>query len=72
MTAAALASPDSVHKRFRFFCGFSPRMEECCWYQTNPSTLFRYASNGFSYHFKHRKTMDAVLKQAKTTPLVPS
>ncbi len=70
MTAAALASPDSVHKRFRFFCGFSPRMEECCWYQTNPSTLFRYASNGFSYHFKQRKTMDAVLKQAKTTTLV--
>lgn len=70
MTAAALASPDSMHKRFRFFCGFSPRMEECCWYQTNPSTLFRYASNGFSYHFKHRKTMDAILKQAKPTPLV--
>jgi len=70
MTAAALVSPDNVHQRFRFFCGFSPRMEECCWYQTNPSTLFRYASHGFSYHFKHRKLMDAILKQAKTAPIV--
>src|SRR5262249_13369919 len=67
MTAAALVSPESVHQRFRFLCGFSSRMEQCCWYQTNPSTLFRYARNGFSYHFRHRKVMAAILEQAKTS-----
>jgi O-antigen/teichoic acid export membrane protein len=71
MAAAALVSPETAHKRFRFFCGFSSRMEECCWYQTNPSTLFRYARNGFSYHFKHRKMMEAILKQVKIAPIAP-
>jgi len=65
MTAAALVSPETVHQRFRFLCGFSPRMEQCCWYQTNASTLFRYARNGFSYHFKYRKMMSAILEQVK-------
>jgi len=65
MTAAALVSPETVHQRFRFLCGFSPRMEQCCWYQTNVSTLFRYARNGFAYHLKHRKRMDAILEREK-------
>ncbi len=66
MTAAALVSAETVHQRFRFLCGFSPRMEQCCWYQTNASTLFRYARNGFSYHFKHRKMMSAILERVKS------
>lgn len=45
MTAAMLASPEVALKRFRFICGFSPRMTECCWYQTNLTTLWRYARN---------------------------
>jgi hypothetical protein len=36
MTAAMLASPEIALKRFRYLCGFSPRMTECCWYQTKP------------------------------------
>jgi hypothetical protein len=42
--AAMLVSRETV-KKLRFFCGFSPRMEECCWYQTNISTLLRYGTN---------------------------
>jgi O-antigen/teichoic acid export membrane protein len=42
--AALLVSPETVQK-LRFFCGFSPRMAECCWYQTNISTLLRYGKN---------------------------
>ena len=68
MTAAALVSPETVHQRFRFLCGFSRRMEQCCWYQTNASTLFRYARNGFSYHFRYRKMMSAILEQVKSIP----
>ncbi len=45
LTAAMLVSPHLARQRFRFYCGFSPRMTECCWYQTNLATLYRYARN---------------------------
>ncbi len=45
ITAAMLASPSVALNRFRYFCGFSPRMTECCWYQTNLTNLWRYARN---------------------------
>src|SRR5947208_8256968 len=70
MTAAALVSAETVHQRFRFLCGFSPLMEQFCWYPTNPSTLFRYARNGFAYHFKYRKMMATILKRIKSSPAI--
>ena len=45
LTAALLTSPQILRSRFRVFCGFSPRMSESCWYQTNVSNLWRYAKN---------------------------
>jgi hypothetical protein len=45
VTAAALVSPELMVSRFRFVCGFSPSMTSCCWYQTNLTTLWRYARN---------------------------
>jgi hypothetical protein len=59
MTAAWLGAPDEVHGRFRYLCGFSPRMAECCWYQTDISTLWRYAKNTVSYYLKHRRQIAA-------------
>ncbi len=44
LAAAMLASPNRLEK-LRFLCGLSPRMGECCWYNTNLVTLFRYARN---------------------------
>lgn len=44
LTAAMLASPHML-KTLRFMCGLSPRMTECCWYNTNLSTLLRYGKN---------------------------
>ena len=44
-TAAMLASPELLQKRFRFYCGLSPRMLECCWYHTSIPNLWRYAKN---------------------------
>jgi O-antigen/teichoic acid export membrane protein len=44
LVAALLASPRRLDK-LRFFCGFSPRMTGCCWYNTNLTTLFRYGVN---------------------------
>lgn len=39
-----LACPEAV-SQLRFLCGLSPRMAQCCWYQTNFATLLRYAAN---------------------------
>ncbi len=42
--AASLLASTEPSKRFRVFCGLSPRMAQCCWYNTNVATLFRYAA----------------------------
>lgn len=44
LVAAMLASPSGLPK-LRFMCGLSPRMTDCCWYNTNLVTLFRYGRN---------------------------
>ncbi len=44
MVAAMLAAPEGL-QRLRFVCGLSPHMMECCWYNTNLGTLFRYGKN---------------------------
>jgi len=59
MVAAMLLSPGTVCQRFRFLCGFSPRMAECCWYKTDVSTLWRYTKN--SVRYLHRDS-DAALE----------
>jgi O-antigen/teichoic acid export membrane protein len=63
MTAATLVSPQDVRLRFRFLCGFSSRMTECCWYRTNLSTLWRYAVNTVTYIFEnHQVVIDEALQ----------
>jgi O-antigen/teichoic acid export membrane protein len=44
LVSAMLESPHRLHK-LRFMCGISPRMSECCWYNTNFVTLMRYGRN---------------------------
>lgn len=44
LMAAIMASPAGLQK-LRFLCGLSPRMANCCWYNTNLTTLFRYGRN---------------------------
>lgn len=41
LVAALLTSPETI-VRFRFLCGLSPRMTQCCWYRTDAASLFRY------------------------------
>jgi O-antigen/teichoic acid export membrane protein len=48
LVAAMLASPLKLD-RFRFLCGFSPRMTDCCWYTTNLMTLCRYGKNAIMH-----------------------
>jgi O-antigen/teichoic acid export membrane protein/transposase len=54
MAAAMLLDPASVHQRFKFYCGLSPHMRQCCWYQTDFATLSRYAKNIVRYMFHDR------------------
>jgi O-antigen/teichoic acid export membrane protein len=44
LVAATLSSPEAMQK-LRFLCGLSPKMTECCWYETNFATLCRYGAN---------------------------
>ena len=44
LVSAMLGPPGKVQS-LRFLCGLSPQMMECCWYNTNLSTLFRYGRN---------------------------
>jgi hypothetical protein len=44
LVAAVLESPNELH-RFDFYCGLSPHMAQCCWFQTNVLTLLRYGAN---------------------------
>jgi hypothetical protein len=52
LVAAMLASPCGLPK-LRFMCGFSPRMTECCWYNTNILTLFRYGRNVLTHALRN-------------------
>jgi hypothetical protein len=45
LTAALLADGTLLQDRFRVLCGFSARMSESCWYETNLANLWRYAKN---------------------------
>jgi hypothetical protein len=66
MTAAALVSPDTLHTRFRFLCGFSAHMAECCWYQTDVATLWHYAKNTLAYYLKHRREFNSQIWQRES------
>jgi energy-converting hydrogenase Eha subunit C len=69
MTAAALVSPETLHQRFRYLCGFSPRMSDCCWYRTDLSTLWHYALNTVAYYVMDRHKLAAILEaEAPSSP----
>ncbi|HZQ68632.1 MAG TPA: oligosaccharide flippase family protein [Terriglobales bacterium] len=75
MAAASLVFPGDIHRRFRFLCGFSPRMTECCWYQTDFSTLLRYARNFVTYWLEEPPDVAierALRSRLEYTPRTPS
>jgi hypothetical protein len=51
MAAAMLTMPESVHRRFRFYCGLSPNMNSCCWHKTDLHSLMRYVRHTVRYMF---------------------
>ena len=55
LVSAMLSRPSGLPK-LRFMCGLSPRMTECCWYNTNLVTLFRYGRNVLSQALHNPET----------------
>ncbi|HXM13235.1 MAG TPA: lipopolysaccharide biosynthesis protein [Terriglobales bacterium] len=49
LAAVMLSQPGLAWGRFRFICGLSPKMTQCCWYSTNVNTLLRYLRNLVRY-----------------------
>jgi O-antigen/teichoic acid export membrane protein len=64
LVASMLTSPRRT-QRLRFLCGFSPRMTECCWYETNLATLFRYGKNVLRHLVRdHEAELERLLQRA--------
>jgi O-antigen/teichoic acid export membrane protein len=63
LAAAVLASPSKLAK-LRFFCGLSPHMAECCWYNTNFVSLLHYGRNRLTHAIRRPATELARLLQS--------
>lgn len=62
LVAATLTSPHQLQK-LKFICGLSPRMTECCWYNTNLLTLLRYGRNVLTHTMRNPEAELARLLQ---------
>jgi O-antigen/teichoic acid export membrane protein len=64
LVASMLTDPPRTQK-LRFLCGFSPKMTECCWYETNLATLFRYTKNVLKHLVRdHEAELERLLQSA--------
>jgi O-antigen/teichoic acid export membrane protein len=63
LVAALLTSPEAF-KTLRFFCGLSPKMTNCCWYETNFNTLFRYGTHRLGHAVRDPEAKLAQLLQS--------
>jgi hypothetical protein len=75
LTASLLASPDILQNSFRVLCGFSPRMNQSCWYETNLQNLLRYAAHRIQNIYDREADIERLLQQveperAKSYPAV--
>lgn len=71
LTAAFLAGPTLFYQRFRILCGFSPHMNESCWYETNMTNLWRYARHRLNNLF-YDKDADVARILNETGQVVPA
>jgi O-antigen/teichoic acid export membrane protein len=63
---AAMLETSSRMQNLRFICGLSPRMTECCWYNTNLVTLFKYGKNVLTHTRRDPEAELARLLQSST------
>lgn len=63
--ASLMLPRDRVLRRFRLITGFSPHMEDCCWYKTNLPTLSRYLRNRIKYFWHREADLKRLLEPAR-------
>lgn len=68
IAAAYLLDPDRVQEMYRVLCGFSPRMNESCWYQTNAANLWRYLRNRVRNLYDREADLSAVIRTIQPAP----
>lgn len=72
LVAAILASGNKV-QNLRFLCGLSPKMRDCCWHNTNLTTLFHYGRNvAKNALVRPAAELERLLQQAEPSPEDPS
>jgi hypothetical protein len=64
--AGMMLPRETMFRRLRFVCGFSPRMEECCWYKTNLPTLSHYLKNRIKYFWDREADVHRLLSRVGT------
>jgi hypothetical protein len=62
IAAAYLLHPERVPEMYRVICGFSPHMNESCWYQTNAANLWRYLRNRVRNLYDREADLAAVIR----------
>jgi hypothetical protein len=73
IAAAFLHDPQTLLENFRVVAGFSPRMRQCCWYDTNLYTLARYLRSRIQYLPNQDARMPAAHKHTGTrSPAAPA
>lgn len=54
-------------RRLRLVCGFSPRMERCCWYKTDLTNLFNYTKNRIKHLWSRDADVSRLAPEARTS-----
>ena len=67
LTAALLISPEALRTQFQVLCGFSPNMRQCCWYETNVRTLWRYFKNRLENVYDREADVNRALNERPLT-----
>ncbi len=72
MAAALLTMPESAHRRFRFYCGFSPNMNSCCWHKTDLRSIIRFVRHTARYVFRDGTFLGSSTLREKLSEIEPS
>jgi len=67
LTSALLECSSVPKDQLRVVCGFSPRMYECCWYETNIPNLWHYAKNRIRSLFSKEADIQCIKNHRSST-----
>lgn len=63
--SALLLPREVMLRRLRLVCGFSPRMERCCWYKTDLPNLFSYTKNRIKHFWSRDADVNRLMLKAR-------